>query len=119
MADLAEACSTEVQLREQQEHTQAAREAAERSDAVTSALFTPGCHRTDRWVELAAGDTLVLFTDGLIERRGESLAVGIERLVVAVRDGSRTPEQLLAVLAPQWDRRDDVVVLTATVLHRS
>lgn len=119
MADLAEACSTEVQLREQQEHTQAAREAAERSDAVTSALFTPGCHRTDRWVELAAGDTQVLFTDGLIERRGESLAVGIERLVVAVRDGSRTPEQLLVVLAPQRDRRDDVVVLTATVLPRS
>jgi serine phosphatase RsbU (regulator of sigma subunit) len=81
--------------------------------------FTPGCHRTDRWVDLAAGDTLVLFTDGLIERRGESLAVGIERLVVAVRDGSRTPEQLLAVLAPQRERRDDVVVLTATVLPHS
>ena len=39
LADLAAACATEVQLRERQEQAQEAREAAERSDAVTTALL--------------------------------------------------------------------------------
>lgn len=78
--------------------------------------FTPGCPRTDRWFDLHPGDTVIFFTDGLIERRTESLAVGIDRLATAVRQGLRTPHELLAHLAPQEVRDDDVVVLTATSL---
>jgi CheY-like chemotaxis protein len=35
---------------------------------------------------LRAGDTLLLYTDGLVERRQESIDIGIERLRAAVRD---------------------------------
>lgn len=35
---------------------------------------------TDRPIHLGPGDTLVLYTDGTVERRGESLEVGIARL---------------------------------------
>ncbi|PWD50981.1 hypothetical protein C8046_10275 [Serinibacter arcticus] len=78
--------------------------------------FTPGCPRTDRWLDLGPGDTVVMFTDGLIERRTESLAHGIDRLAMAVREGLLTPKELLAHLAPKELRDDDVVVLTATTL---
>ncbi len=37
-------------------------------------------HRTDHVVEVPAGATLLLYTDGLVERRDDDLDVGIERL---------------------------------------
>ncbi|WP_380171135.1 SpoIIE family protein phosphatase [Kineococcus sp. DHX-1] len=37
-------------------------------------------HRTDHVVEVPAGATLLLYTDGLVERRDEDLDAGIERL---------------------------------------
>ena len=40
-------------------------------------------HEAER--ELPAGSMLVLYTDGLIERRGESLDIGLDRLVAALR----------------------------------
>ncbi len=43
--------------------------------------------------ELAPGSTVVLYTDGLVERRGEQLDVGIDRLRDRVRD-----------LGPEFDR---------------
>ncbi len=39
-----------------------------------------GSHRTDHVVEFPAGATLLLYTDGLVERRDEDLDAGIERL---------------------------------------
>lgn len=75
--------------------------------------FRPGCVRTDRWIDLDPGDCVVMFTDGLIERRGETFADGINNLVAQVRSGNATPSGLLTALAPPAVREDDVVVLTA------
>ena len=47
--------------------------------------------------QLEPGDTFVAFTDGLIERRGENIDVGLARLVAAAA-GDRPPEELLARL---------------------
>lgn len=47
---------------------------------------------------MEVGSTLVAFTDGLIERRGESLDVGLDRLARAAARGSSSVERLLDVL---------------------
>ncbi len=62
--------------------------------------------------------TLVLYTDGLIERRGESLDVGLERLTIAASSGPDDPELLCAhileqVLEPVGQRYDDVTAVVA------
>jgi serine phosphatase RsbU (regulator of sigma subunit) len=57
--------------------------------------------------------TLVAYTDGLIERRGESIAVGLERLRQAIRANLPLEEMLddlLATLTPSGPT-DDVAVL--------
>jgi serine phosphatase RsbU (regulator of sigma subunit)/anti-sigma regulatory factor (Ser/Thr protein kinase) len=63
---------------------------------------------------LAPGSTLVLYTDGLVERRGESIDAGIGRLIRLVAD-TRGPLDELAdtVIAglEDADHSDDVVVL--------
>ena len=64
---------------------------------------------------LAAGSILVVYTDGLVERRDESLDRGLERLAEIasrVRAGSLTEisDALLELVAD--DRHDDVALLT-------
>jgi serine phosphatase RsbU (regulator of sigma subunit)/DNA-binding response OmpR family regulator/anti-sigma regulatory factor (Ser/Thr protein kinase) len=49
---------------------------------------------TERIHRLGSGDTLLLFTDGLIERREESIEVGLERLRVALLHAPADLEQL-------------------------
>src|SRR5258708_35040131 len=49
--------------------------------------------QSSRW-RLADGSMLVLYTDGLVERRGEAITDGIERLRAAVFND--TPERLCA-----------------------
>ncbi|MBT0993775.1 SpoIIE family protein phosphatase [Cellulomonas sp. DKR-3] len=75
--------------------------------------FMPDRERHDHEVRLAPGDTLVLYTDGLLERRTESLRTSIDaaarRLAVLPDLGARS---LVDALGPTGDRRDDVVVLT-------
>jgi anti-sigma regulatory factor (Ser/Thr protein kinase) len=64
------------------------------------------------------GDTLVLYTDGLTERRNETPDVGIDRLL-HVLDASRQedPETICDILlrrvAPPGARRDDIAILCA------
>jgi serine/threonine-protein kinase RsbW len=60
---------------------------------------------------------LILYTDGLIERRGESLNVGLARLgdeasALRGRQARDICEGLIARLAADGGREDDVVVLT-------
>ena len=71
--------------------------------------------RAQQEVELGVGDTVVLFTDGLIERRGEDITDGLARLMDAV--GRLTGSDLAAALPDlvaevrDPSRDDDVAVL--------
>ncbi len=63
-------------------------------------------------IEVAAGATMLAFTDGLVERRGEVIDVGLERLRNAVVHGSSLDELLTFVIetmAP--DGSDDDIAL--------
>ena len=66
--------------------------------------------------------TIVLYTDGLIERRGESLDAGLERLARAACGGPEEPAALrdhilAALLEPAGQRYDDVTAVVAR-LHK-
>ncbi len=73
-------------------------------------------HRTRRanhHAVLASGAALILYTDGLIERRGGSLDTGIKELTEALRGRrGRTAEQLCDELLARFagDAEDDVVL---------
>jgi serine phosphatase RsbU (regulator of sigma subunit) len=67
---------------------------------------------------LTRGSSLVLYTDGLVERRGESLDAGLRRLAEAVTDGPDEPqalcEHVLAQLLPApQELHDDVTAVVA------
>jgi PAS domain S-box-containing protein len=76
-------------------------------------------YRTAR-EQIAPGDLLVLYTDGLVERRGESLDAGLERLARAVSSGPDDPRELarhiLREVLPHGERLgDDVTALVARI----
>jgi len=94
----------------------------------------PGAARHDHVVELRPGDTVVLYTDGLVERRGEDLHRGLDRLaavlagggpgagavaepVAAAHDGAPrvVPVQVVRALVPGDLHDDDIAVLTLRV----
>jgi serine phosphatase RsbU (regulator of sigma subunit)/anti-sigma regulatory factor (Ser/Thr protein kinase) len=66
-------------------------------------------------ITLQAGDTLLLYTDGLIERRGRGLSEGEEALAAAVRAAPDDPELLcqsiIAGLTKDIEVPDDIAVL--------
>ncbi len=71
-------------------------------------------------VELPAGSVVVLYTDGLVERRGRTIDEGIEGLVEAVaeapKDAERLLEHVLETLVAGADRADDIAILAARFL---
>jgi phosphoserine phosphatase RsbU/P len=69
--------------------------------------------RVEATVHLAPGDRLVLYTDGLVERRHESIDIGLERLL-AIVTADATPEALARALEQDGRLDDDVCVLVFT-----
>ena len=71
-------------------------------------------------LELPVGTVLVLYTDGLVERRGQTIDEGFERLRSAVREGPREPqklvEHLVERLAEGTERGDDIALLAVRLL---
>lgn len=72
--------------------------------------------RTDAEVPMVPGCTVVLYSDGLVERRGESLAVGLERLrgaveSAALEDLDAACDAILRAMTPADGFTDDVVIL--------
>jgi anti-sigma regulatory factor (Ser/Thr protein kinase)/putative methionine-R-sulfoxide reductase with GAF domain len=69
------------------------------------------------------GCALVLYTDGLVERAGESLDAGLERLTMVVRDGGadleRLGDRLVDELLPEGASEDDAALLLARSLPLS
>jgi len=75
-----------------------------------------GAPRPRDEVVLDRGDSLVMYSDGLIERRGELITHGMERLATAATDiaGSGWPDHPAVTFASMLsteERTDDVVVL--------
>lgn len=69
-------------------------------------------------VTLARGDTLVLYTDGLIERRGEDLEMGLERLVQVAAtpiEGLESFADYLIESMADPDHEDDIALM---LVHR-
>jgi serine phosphatase RsbU (regulator of sigma subunit) len=76
---------------------------------------TEGVTRTEMEAELPTGAVMMLYTDGLIERRGENLAIGLERLArsfseVATESIEDGCDQIIKAMLPDTPQ-DDVVVL--------
>jgi len=86
----------------------------------------PDTRRHESAITVDRGSTLLLYTDGLVERRGESLEVGLERLRESAEelagqgvDLDHLVDGLLARLVDvQGERADDDVALIAVRLHR-
>ncbi|HSD80783.1 MAG TPA: SpoIIE family protein phosphatase [Solirubrobacteraceae bacterium] len=76
------------------------------------ALDEPGYEQAEE--PLAPGSTLVLYTDGLVEQRGEDLRTGLDRLAASVLDGPPDLEALCDHVLRRADREpgsDDVSLL--------
>jgi PAS domain S-box-containing protein len=69
---------------------------------------------------LDGADTLILYSDGLVERRGESLDVGLERLANAATTGPDSAQalvgHLLERMLPESGLHDDVTAMLVRVL---
>jgi serine phosphatase RsbU (regulator of sigma subunit)/anti-sigma regulatory factor (Ser/Thr protein kinase) len=71
-------------------------------------------------IELPAGAIVVLYTDGLVERRGRSIDDGLADLRDAVAEASTDPDRLLEHVLEKvvgsGERGDDIALLAARVL---
>ena len=69
----------------------------------------------EKTVTLDPGATVVLYTDGLVERPGDHIDNGLRRLSEAVRDAPDAPgdlcDHLLSALVPEGGASDDVALL--------
>ncbi|HEY7344942.1 MAG TPA: SpoIIE family protein phosphatase [Gaiella sp.] len=82
-----------------------------------------GDRRADAVDRLDEGETLVLYTDGLVERRSESIDVGLERLARAALLSGGSPathaDDLCDALLGREEQDDDVCVLTVLRISAS
>lgn len=86
-------------------------------DGHTIALgIRPDWSRPEAHVTVPARATLLLYTDGLVERRRSALDHGISRVATLVRDGrvaslDDLADEIMSRLAPGGGYQDDVVLL--------
>jgi serine phosphatase RsbU (regulator of sigma subunit) len=76
--------------------------------------------RTDHVRGLSAGDTLLLVTDGLVERRGSDLSADVERLRLVLGPLTGAPVEaladgVLAALVGDGRPADDVALLAVRI----
>jgi len=80
----------------------------------------PGTRYPEAVERLEPGSTILLYTDGLVERRGNSLNEGLERLVSEATGHSSEPEplcdRLIGALLGDQPPLDDVALLAAHVV---
>ena len=71
-------------------------------------------------IELPAGSIVLLYTDGLVERRGQSIDDGLALLrnevAFAPKDPDRLLEHILTYVVGSGERGDDIALLAARVL---
>lgn len=79
-------------------------------------VYSPRVERT--W-QLSRGDSVIFYSDGLVERRGEVITAGVDRLAEAVSwsetkvaAAAPTAGSVVEALLPASPPSDDVVVLT-------
>jgi CheY-like chemotaxis protein/serine phosphatase RsbU (regulator of sigma subunit)/anti-sigma regulatory factor (Ser/Thr protein kinase) len=75
-------------------------------------------------VDLASGDTLLLVTDGLLERRREIIDVGLDRMVAVAADWDGDDldhlcDRMLADVGPGPEAADDIAMLAVRLLPAS
>ncbi|MDG4800312.1 SpoIIE family protein phosphatase [Micromonospora sp. WMMD980] len=75
-----------------------------------------GRDRPEAEVTVPARATLMLYTDGLVERRRQPLTAGIDRATATIQEGRSTPiddlaSEVMARLAPDGGYDDDVALL--------
>jgi PAS domain S-box-containing protein len=75
-------------------------------------------------IDIEPGSRLVLYTDGLIERRTESLDDGLERLRNVVEEShyslvERVPGEVLRVQFADYEQQDDVAMICAEFISES
>ncbi|MGQ0573865.1 MAG: PAS domain-containing protein [Pseudonocardia sp.] len=80
----------------------------------------PGPYREGS-ADLEPGDTVLLYTDGLVERRGEVIDEGMARLAAAARRHPGAPPAalvtaLLAAAVPDGRRHDDIAAIAVRFL---
>jgi serine phosphatase RsbU (regulator of sigma subunit)/anti-sigma regulatory factor (Ser/Thr protein kinase) len=80
------------------------------------ALLPPDWHRSQETAVLPPGATLMLYTDGLVERRNQSLDKGIDAAAVTLAErGQDHPDQvadhIMSAMTPATGYEDDVAVL--------
>lgn len=79
----------------------------------------PSTIREEATVTLEQGSSLVFYTDGLVERRGEPLDHGLSRLIEALRgagDASSLADHLVAELLDGKTQEDDIAILTVSAI---
>lgn len=69
---------------------------------------------------LRAGDRLLLFTDGIVERRDETIDVGMVRLASMAHtlsdlDGEEFTDTLVEAIVPHEDQVDDIAILVVAL----
>jgi serine phosphatase RsbU (regulator of sigma subunit) len=76
-----------------------------------------GRARRSTTITIAPDTTVVFFTDGLVERRGESIDVGLERLRTAATSGrpERVAAEIMRSVVADTIPQDDIALV---VVHR-